>query len=164
MNNLNRNVLNLWRPFYLSSTTVFLIKQRPSPAGIWPTGWDGQRGICDWEGLSLTTKDPQTGEKGNQSASDLDSQTHQQLEKREIHNVSYTKWHKVKKNSHSELLQVLTFRTSIAFWGVEDVVNCMAHFRVQGGDFWIARAWENVLIDRLQVQPMTDSVSETVKP
>lgn len=53
----------------------------------------------------------------------------------------------------SPLLNVHTVLISgyDASWGVENVVNSSSHFRVQGCDFWTARAWKNVVVDGFQV-------------
>lgn len=52
------------------------LTQHSGPSGIWPEDWDGQRGICHWEGPSLTTRHPLIGGRENQSASSPLSQSH----------------------------------------------------------------------------------------
>lgn len=49
-----------------------------------------------------------------------------------------------------------------AFWAVEDVVNSCSPFTMQSCDLGITRAWQKMVVDRLQAQLMMKSVTETV--
>lgn len=61
---MNRTFLKL-----INKTCSFINYQVPSGNGR--PDLDDRKGICGWEVRSSTTRGPQTGERGNQGASDL---------------------------------------------------------------------------------------------
>lgn len=143
----------------LSSSAVFAIMQQSGPPGIWPQDWGGQRGTCDLEGHSVTTRRPLTVEQDYQSTSAPRSHSRRQLSKRrDKRTASYLREQIILSElRHCQILSCFMswpLHTSLiggwaASWGVEDVVDSGSRCRVQGRNFWGARAWKNVLIDRL---------------
>lgn len=121
------------------------------PSGIWQRDWDGQRGICHWEGPSVTTRHPLTGGREHQPASGPLSQSHQQQLRKEDKQFIHS--------SSSMFQWSNTALCHITFWisaydasrGVEDIVDRGSPFSVQGCNFWTARARKNVAVHWLQV-------------